>query len=283
MIATAPSSPQRSGRLARLVDSEPFNLAIAGVIVINAVVLGLETFPAVRESYGELLMTINGILYAVFVVELILRIASYGRRPWDFFKNGWNVFDFIIIGGALVPGLRENAQILRLLRLARIVRLIRFLPDARVLIASVVRSIPPLGSIVVLTLLLVFVYGMLGWSLFGAALPQSWGTVTRSMLTLFVLLTLENFPTYLEEASAVSPWATLFFVSYVLLAAFVIFNLLIGIIISSMEEAREREARRELEGRDDQAAIALKRIQALRESLDQLESDLRAEPKPPTA
>ena len=276
MTATTSSPPQRSGRLARLVDSEPFNLAIAGVIVVNAIVLGLETFPAVMESYSDLLVTINSVLYGIFVVELILRIASYGRRPWDFFKSGWNVFDFIIIGGALIPGLRDNAQILRLLRLGRIVRLIRFLPDARVLIYSVVRSIPPLGSIVVLTFLLVFVYGMLGWSLFGEALPQSWGTVTRSMLTLFVLLTLENFPTYLEEASAVSPWATVFFVSYVLIAAFVIFNLLIGIIISSMEEAREREARIELEGRAGDTAVALRHIQALRDSLDALEADIKA-------
>ena len=276
MTATTSSPPQRSGRLARLVDSEPFNLAIAGVIVVNAIVLGLETFPAVMESYSDLLVTINSVLYGIFVVELVLRIASYGRRPWDFFKSGWNVFDFIIIGGALIPGLRDNAQILRLLRLGRIVRLIRFLPDARVLIYSVVRSIPPLGSIVVLTFLLVFVYGMLGWSLFGEALPQSWGTVTRSMLTLFVLLTLENFPTYLEEASAVSPWATVFFVSYVLIAAFVIFNLLIGIIISSMEEAREREARIELEGRAGDTAVALRHIQALRDSLDALEADIKA-------
>ena len=276
MTAATSTAPQRSGRLARLVDSEPFNLAIAGVIVVNAIVLGLETFPAVMESYSDLLVTINSVLYGIFVVELVLRIASYGRRPWDFFKSGWNVFDFIIIGGALIPGLRDNAQILRLLRLGRIVRLIRFLPDARVLIYSVVRSIPPLGSIVVLTFLLVFVYGMLGWSLFGEALPQSWGTVTRSMLTLFVLLTLENFPTYLEEASAVSPWATVFFVSYVLIAAFVIFNLLIGIIISSMEEAREREARIELEGRAGDTAVALRHIQALRDSLDALEADIKA-------
>ena len=272
----SPRDQGRTGRLARLVDSEPFNLVIAGVIVVNAIVLGLETFPAVMESYGDLLVTINSVLYGIFVVELILRIASYGRRPWDFFKNGWNIFDFVIIGGALIPGLRDNAQILRLLRLGRIVRLIRFLPDARVLIYSVVRSIPPLGSIVVLTFLLVFVYGMLGWSLFGEALPQSWGTVTRSMLTLFVLLTLENFPTYLEEASAVSPWATVFFVGYVLIAAFVIFNLLIGIIISSMEEAREREARQELEGRAGDTAVALRHIQALRDSLDALEADIKA-------
>lgn len=268
------SIPARPGRLARLVDSDPFNLAIAGVIIVNAVVLGLETFPNVMASYGDALILANEFCYGIFVIELVLRFASYGRRPQDFFRNGWNVFDLIIIGGVWIPGVRENATLLRILRLARIARLLRFLPDARVLIATVVRSIPPLGSIVVLTFLILFIYGMVGWAMFGAALPESWGTITRAMLTLFVLLTLENFPTYLEEAIAVTPWATLYFVSYVLVAAFVIFNLLIGIIIGSMESAREREALREAQ-ESGIGGDAVARIHAIREALDALEADVQ--------
>lgn len=268
------SSSPRTGRLARLVDSDAFNLAIAGVIVINAIVLGLETFPSVMASYADQLILANDICYGVFVVELVLRFASYGRRPQDFFKSGWNVFDLIIIGGVWIPGVRENATLLRILRLARIARLLRFLPDARVLIATVVRSIPPLASIVVLTFLILFIYGMVGWALFGEALPESWGTITRAMLTLFILLTLENFPTYLEEALAVTPWATVYFVSYVLVAAFVIFNLLIGIIISSMESAREREALREAK-ESGITGDAVARIHEIREALDALEVDVQ--------
>ena len=264
----------RTGRLARLVDSDAFNLAIAGVIVVNAIVLGLETFPTVMQSYSEQLILANDVCYAIFVVELVLRFASYGKRPQDFFKSGWNIFDLIIIGGVWIPGVRENATLLRLLRLARIARLLRFLPDARVLIATVVRSLPPLMSIVVLTFLILFLYGMVGWAMFGAALPESWGTITRAMLTLFVLLTLENFPTYLEQAIAVTPWATVYFVSYVLVAAFVIFNLLIGIIIGSMESAREREALREAQEAGVSGDAAL-RIQAIRDALDALEADVQ--------
>lgn len=264
----------RDGRLARLVDSDPFNLVIAGVIIFNAIVLGLETFPAVMESYGGTLSLLNNVCYGVFVVELILRFASYGRRPQDFFRNGWNIFDLLIIGGVWIPGVRENVTLLRLLRLARIARLLRFLPDARVLLSTVVRSLPPLGSIVVLTVLILFLYGMVGWAMFGQELPNSWGTITRSMLTLFILLTLENFPTYLEEALTVTPWATVFFVSYVLVAAFVIFNLLIGIIISSMESAREREALREAMDKTGPEADALARIREIKEALETLETDL---------
>jgi len=155
------------------------------------------------------------------------------------------------------------------------VRLVRFLPDARMLVLTVIKSIPAVASMVVLTVLLLFVYGMVGWSLFGEALPETWGTIGRSMLTLFVLLTLENFPTYLAEAEPVSPLAIPFFVSYVLLAAFIVFNLLIGVVISSMEKAREEEAKR------DQAddAEMLQRLSDVQQALARLEQDLRGRQK----
>lgn len=268
---------RRAGRLARLVDSSRFNLAIAAVIVANAVVLGLETYPDVMASYGDLLVLVNELFFAVFVVELVLRIASYGSRPQDFLRNGWNVFDLIVIGAVFIPGVREQAQLLRLLRLARIVRLVRFLPDARMLVLTVIKSIPAVASMVVLTVLLLFVYGMVGWSLFGQALPETWGTIGRSMLTLFVLLTLENFPTYLAEAEPVSALAIPFFVSYVLLAAFIVFNLLIGVVISSMEKAREEETQREIA--DDAEMLA--RLSEVQTALSRLESDLRGRSRSP--
>lgn len=248
--------------LRTVVDSERFDLSICGVIVANAVTLGLGTFPGLEHS--PVLGALNTLFYAVFVVELALRMAAYGKT---FFSRGWNVFDFLVIAAALIPGLSASAQALRLIRLGRVVRLVRFLPDARLLLAGVAKSIPPLASLVVLTALLMFVYAMMGWTLFGTALPESWGTVAVAMLTLFVLLTTENFPTYLDEAAAVSPWAVPFFVSYILLAAFIIFNLLIGIIVSSLEQVREAQGVRDA---DDAATT----INDVREALDRLESQL---------
>lgn len=266
----------RTGRLAQFVDSDRFAATIATVIVVNAVVLGLETYPSVVASHGETLALINTVCFAVFVAELVLRIGSYGRHVADFFRSGWNVFDLVVIGAVFIPGVREQAQLLRLLRLARIVRLVRYLPDARILVLTVVKSIPSLFSMVVLTVLLLFVYGMVGWAIFGVALPETWGTIGRSMLTLFILLTLENFPTYLQEAEAVSPYAVVFFVSYVLLAAFVVFNLLIGIVISSMERAREEHPTTPMTvdagGTDDDV---LQRIGRLRADLALLEDAVK--------
>lgn len=278
MEASPLTNSSRQGRLARLVDSDRFNGIIASVIVANAVVLGLETYPGVVEAHGSTLLKLNGAFYLVFVAELILRFASYGKRPQDFFRSGWNVFDLIIIGSVAIPAVREQAQLMRILRLARIARLVRFLPDARILVLTVVKSVPSVFSMVVLTLVLMFVYGMVGWAIFGEALPETWGTLGQAMLTLFILLTLENFPTYLAEAEQVSPYAPVFFVSYVLLAAFVVFNLLIGIVIGSMEKARQHEEKITPTAVEDDTldeSALLDRIALLQASLSELEDDLK--------
>jgi hypothetical protein len=121
---------------------------------------------------------------------------------------------------------------------------VRLLPDVRVLISGVIRSLPPLLSIGLLTTLILFVYGMVGWLLFGEEIPQDWGNIGTAMLTPFVMLTLENFPTYMERGMDVHQWSWIYFVSFVLIAAFIVLNVLIGIVLNSMEEAREIERRR---------------------------------------
>jgi voltage-gated sodium channel len=262
--------------LQRLVDSTAFNTTIIAVIVANAVVLGLQTYPGVVEHHGDTLDLLNAVFLGIFVVELMLRIASYGRRPQNFFRNGWNVFDFVVIAAAFIPGVRDSSTLLRLARLARVVRIVRLLPDVRVLIVGVLRSLPPLVSMALLTTVILFVYGMVGWLLFADALPEEWGTIGDAMLTMFVLLTLENFPAYMERGMDVHPWSWVFFVSFVLVAAFIVLNVLIGIVLNSMEEARELERRRALGigvGEGPPAPVA-ERISILRAALDELEHEL---------
>ena len=275
-------------RLARLVDSTPFTLAIVAVIIVNAAVLGLDTYQGVDARWGDELYLINAVCLGIFVCELLLRIASYGSRPWNFFRDGWNVFDLIVIGGAFLPGVRENATLLRLARLGRIVRVVRLLPELRVLLLGVWRSVPPLLSIAVVTGMILFVYGMVGWIMFADELPQQWGNIGRAMLTLFVMLTLENFPVYMEQGMEVHPWSWVYFVSFILVAAFVVLNVLIGIVLNSMEEARETERRRAVRERYpgrggplvdlDASAPVVERIAMLRSALDELELELAAGP-----
>ena len=262
--------------LQRLVDSAAFNTTIIAVIVANAVVLGLQTYQGVVDRYGETLDFLNALFLGVFVVELALRIASYGRRPQDFFRSGWNVFDFVVITAAFIPGVRDSSTLLRLVRLARVVRVVRLLPDVRVLISGVIRSLPPLLSMGLLTTLILFVYGMVGWLLFGEEIPQDWGNIGTAMLTMFIMLTLENFPAYMDRAMEVHQWSWVFFVSFVLVAAFIVLNVLIGIVLNSMEEARELERRKALgiDTGDGPPAPVVERIAILRAALDELEQEL---------
>jgi voltage-gated sodium channel len=272
--------------LRRLVDSPTFTGVVVAVILANALVLGLQTYPGLERRYGDTLDLLNGIFLTFFVVEIGLRIASYFPRPWRFFLDGWNVFDFVAVGLAFAPGLRENSTVLRLARLARIVRVVHLLPDVRILITAVLRSLPPLGSMAILTTLILFIYGMVGWQLFGEEEPQDWGTIGEAMLTLFAMLTLENFPQYMERGREIEPWSWIYFVSFVLVAAFVVLNVFIGIVLHSLEEARELERRKRLMPSEEGIigvgpAPVAERIQMLRAALDELEQELAVSHPPP--
>jgi voltage-gated sodium channel len=273
-------APEHPNRLWRFVESPIFSGFILGVIIANAVVLGLQTYPKIEDQHGDLLNFLNDVFLAIFVVELALRLGAYGRRPQNFFRDGWNIFDFVVVAVAFVPGIRESSTLLRLARLLRVVRVVRFLPELRVLISGVVRSLPPLGSVLLLTTVMLFVYGMLGWLLFGEEIPADWGTIGRAMLSLIVLLTLEDFPRYMEAGMEVHPWSWIYFVTFVLVTVFIIINVLIGIVLNSMEEARELERRRRVSV-DHEAALSdiapapvLERVAILRAALDELEQEL---------
>jgi voltage-gated sodium channel len=274
--------------LARVVDSPAFTTIVVTTIAVNAVVLGLQTYSGVVDRRGDWLDVLNGVCLGIFIVELLIRIASYWPRPLAFFRNGWNVFDFVVILAVFVPGIRQNSTLLRLLRLLRVVRIVRVLPDLRVLLLGVWRSVPPLASIGAVTAMILFVYGMVGWIWFGDELPDQWGNIGRAMLTLFVMLTLEDFPVYMADAMDIEPWAWIYFVSFILVAAFIVLNVLIGVVLNSMEEARELDRRAALRERygvtrpspvDPEAhAPVAERIAILRSALDELELELAIGP-----
>ena len=231
--------------LARLVYSRWFEFTIAAVILLNAIALGVLTLPCLSAGTVQSALTIDTIAFWIYVVELALRITSYGKKPWMFFSKGWNIFDFIVIG--LSPFFQGQSTVLRLLRLFRLIRIFRFLPEVRILSTSIMKSIPPLLSMSVLITLLLFLYGMAGVYVFGAEAPESWGNIAISMKSLFILLTLENFPVYLEEGLLISPLALPFFLSYVFLIVFTILNVLIGIVLNAMDEARAEDKSAERE------------------------------------
>ncbi|EHN10539.1 Ion transport protein [Patulibacter medicamentivorans] len=279
-------------RCRRLVGSSRFDAAILLVIVANALVLGAETYPAVVDAQGTLLRRLNDVFLGVFVVELLLRMVASldpaGPRATvrRFAGNRWNLFDLVVVVASFLPGLRENATLLRLLRLARIVRVVRFLPDLQVIFGAVLRSIPGVASLAVMSALLIYVYGMVGWLIFHDHDPEQFGTIGSAMVTMFVLLTLENLPDYIAAGRDLSDWTLLFYLSYVLVASFLVFNLFIGIVIGSMEEARaqdreekrirERAAAAATDGREDDLIVAVEdKIDELKTTLEDLRGELR--------
>jgi len=268
---------------ARIADSSKFNIFIFVVIAANAVVLGLETYDGIVRDAGGLLGTLNDLFLGIFVVELCIRLIGFGRRPQDFFKSGWNIFDFLVVAASFTPGLRENAMLLRLARLARVLRIVRLLPDLRVLTIAIGRSIPGVMSLGILAVLVLFIYGMVGWTIFQDHAPKQYGTISEAMLTLFITLTLEDLPDQIALGRRLSDWTLLYFISYAMLAAFLIFNILIGVVINSLEEARAIEHARERMDRYEHGETKPtpeERIATVREALDELEADLKQRPPP---
>lgn len=273
-------------RARRIAESQSFDYLTVGVIIANAVALGLATFARFDDEHGRLLTLINELCFAYYVVELTIRIAAFFPHPLRFFRSGWNVFDFLIVAVGFVPGLRENATLVRLVRLLRVTRLFRLLPDLRVIVAAVGRSIPGLSSLALASAMLVYIYAMVGWVIFHEDDPAQFGNVGEAMLTMFQVLTLEGLPDFLATGREVTPLAIPFYVSYVLLASFLVFNLFIGIVLNSMEEARAAELRRaeaelhdDVDGPEDEDAAQLalqERVHAIRDHLDRIDSDLEA-------
>jgi voltage-gated sodium channel len=262
----------------RVVDSSRFQTLIISVIVINAVVLGLETYDTLDKEIGGLLNTLNGVFLGVFTVEIATRLLAYGRRPQDFFRNGWNVFDFVVVGAAYLPFVRESVTLLRLARLLRIARLLSVIPGLRIVVLGIARSLAPIGGMAALTFFVLYLYGMVGWLLYDEHDPERFGNIGRSLLTLFQVLTLEGWNDVLDKEMEYSSWSWVYFVSFVLIGTFVVLNVVIAIIVNSMDEVRAMELERE---RTELVAAALsdgeademmqERLAALRDAIDDLE------------
>ena len=257
----------------RIADSRLFQLSIIGVIVVNAVLVGLETSPGLVEQNHALFEMLNQAIIAIFVVELAIRLVAYLPRPQRFFADGWNVFDFVIVALSLLPAGGNFATVARLARLLRVLRIVSVFPELRLIVGTMLRSLSSMASVIILLALVVYVYAVLGFHLFGAVDPAHWGELGLSVRTLFEVLTLEG---WLELQAAVLPTvpgAWLFFASYVLLAVFIVVNLFIAVVLNNLENVKAEHAAEALEGGDD--GDLLQRVEDLRIHLGDLEALLR--------
>ncbi|MFE7813431.1 ion transporter [Streptomyces sp. NPDC057433] len=224
-----------------LTEARWFALSVFTLIIVNAVLLGAETYSGLAEDWHRWLRLAEHLCLAAFTAEIAVRACAHADRPRDFFRDPWNVFDLAVVACAFLPVVRENTTVLRLLRLARVLRTARFLPQLRIVIVAVARSLPGTVSFLLVGALLLYVYAMVGWVFFGEANPGQYGSLGRAVLTLFLLMTLDGLGDAVHAGLEISRWSIVYYASYVLIASFVLVNVLIGVVISSLDEARELE------------------------------------------
>lgn len=220
-------------KLARWVEQPGVQRWIIAVILFNAVILGLETDAALMQQYGLWLVVLDKLCLAVFILELTIKLLAYRSLFW---RSGWNIFDFLVVGIALVPGIGPWA-ILRSLRVLRVLRLLTVIPSLRKVVAAFLHSIPGLAGVMALMAIFFYTAAVLATQLFGKNFPDWFGSIGKSLYSLFQIMTLESWSMgIVRPVMEVFPWAWLFFVPFIIIATFTILNLFIGIIVSTMQE-----------------------------------------------
>jgi voltage-gated sodium channel len=257
-------------RCQKIAADRRFQFFILGVIVFNAVLMGLETSEPLMRAYGPLLGALNMVVQGIFVGEISLRWFAYWPRPFQFFRDGWNVFDFVVVALSLLPVAGPFAAVSRLARLLRVVRLVSVSPDLRLIVETMLRSIPSMGHVAMLLGLLLYVYAILGYYMFHRQDPVHWGTLGKALLSVFQLLTLEGWVEMQRALIPAYPWVWIYFASFVVVGVFIVINLFIAVVLNNLETVRIEQ----LEADPTQGDL-VRRVEELRAELDTFAATLR--------
>ena len=258
-------------KLAIWVESRRVQTFVIIAILLNAIVLGMETSQSIMASSSTLLITVDKLCLVIFVIELLIKMFCYRLH---FFRSGWNIFDFLVVGIALVPGAGVWA-VLRSLRVLRVLRLLTAIPSLKKVVAAFIHAIPGLSGVMTVMSIFFYTTGVLATKLFGSTHPEWFGTLGASLYTLFQVMTLESWSMgIVRPVMETHPWAFAFFVPFIIIATFTILNLFIGIIVSTMQELSIAP---EIETTADPELLSL---------LERIDGDLRSlrkqiEKKPP--
>lgn len=271
----------------RLIDDPAFQRFVLGLIIVAGLLVGLETNAALMVRFGGLLQVLDRIVLVLFVAELLVRIGACGARPWRFFGDPWNVFDFAIVVVCVLPMNAEYSAVLRLARVLRVLRLVTAVPRLQLLVTALLKSLPSMSYVALLLCVLFYVYAVLGVSLFAHADAEHFGSLGASALTLFQIVTLEGWAEIMRtqlEAGLGRTLTAAYFVSFILLGTMITLNLLIGVIVTGMDEARrdmeDADRQRHLAATglptpaDDLAALR-RQVDALQDSLSSLQRRLK--------
>jgi voltage-gated sodium channel len=248
-------------RVARFLDQAWVRQGIIGVILFNAVLLGMETSYAIMDAAGPLIIALDTACLAVFVIEIALKLYS---QRLSFFRNGWNIFDFVIVGISLVPG-AQTFSVLRALRILRLLRVISVSPSLRRVVEGFVRALPGMGSVFLLMGMLFYIGSVMATKLFQDSFPDWFGDLGNSAYSLFQIMTLESWSMgIVRPVMEVYPYAWAFFVPFIMVTTFAVVNLLVGLIVNSMQDAHAVESNAATDAYRDEV---LKRLEAIEQRL----------------
>ena len=252
------------------VESRLFNSTITAVIVINAVVLGLETSERAMAAVGPLLLAIDAAALWIFTVEIALKIWVYRAR---FFRSGWNLFDLTIVASSWIPA-TGPMSVLRALRIMRVLRLVSVVPQMRSVVGALFRALPGMGSIVAVLMLVFYIAAVMATKLFGDAFPEWFGRIGTSMYSLFQIMTLESWSMgIVRPVMAQYPHAWAFFIPFIVVTTFTVLNLFIALIVNSMQSLQEQtkeHLRAEAVVAQDERELLLRRIETLTDEVRRL-------------
>ena len=246
-------------RVTDFLDLPRVRFGVIAVILFNAVLLGLETSQPVMAAAGGLILALDAACLAIFVVELALKMFA---QRGGFFRSGWNLFDFLIVGVSLVPG-AHSFSVLRAMRILRLLRVISVAPALRRVVEGFIRAVPGMGSVFLLMGMIFYIGAVMATKLFGAAFPQWFGDLGNSAYSLFQVMTLESWSMgIVRPVMEVFPAAWAFFVPFIMVTTFAVVNLLVGLIVNSMQEAHAQESDARTDEYRDEVLARLRAIEA---------------------
>lgn len=259
-------------KIDRLLKWPYFETIILSLIIINSITLALETSETAMSVAGHWILLIDKVFLTIFVLELVLRLVADFRGFW---RDPWRIFDFFVVAIALLPT-TGSLSILRSLRILRVLRLISAVPAMRRVVSGLLGAVPGMASIVFLIALIFFVFSVISTKLFGEAFPEWFGTLGASAYTLFQVMTLESWSMgIVRPVMDVYPLAWILFVPFIILTAFTVLNLFIGVIVDAMQTEHESAASEERGQMINDNELILKELRSLRQEVSALKAGLK--------
>ena len=224
----------------KIRSNKAFELFVISIIVFSALVIGAKTYD-IPENVLTVVSWLDHFITLVFLIEIIIRFLGEEHKR-DFFKHGWNIFDTLIVVVSLVPiENSEMALIGRLVRIFRVLRMVSIIPELRLLLNSLVKAMPQLGYVILLMFIIFYIYAAIGSTFFADINSTLWGDISISMLTLFRVMTFEDWTDVMYETMTVYTFSWAYYLTFIFFTAFAFLNMVIGIVVSVLEDEHAKE------------------------------------------